>query len=351
MNVIAEEIGGARILTNSRLAALRTCQRLHYYRYAQGYRPVERAGALRFGSLIHDAWEAWSRAERGDAQLASALGAIAVAAAPDPFDAVRARVLIGGYHARWVDEDLEWLAVEQPFRVALRNPETGRASRLWEVAGKMDGVVRDRTTGYVYVVERKTAGVDIGVGSRYWARLTLDSQVSIYLDAARECGYDARGVLYDVIGKPKLDPFTATPVEERKYTEKASKLKDGTIRPAGSLYANQRESDETPAEFEERLTAHVGEQPDRYFRRGEIVRLADEIEEARFDLWQLAQQLRESERAGRYPRNPGSCERYGRLCEFFGPCSRQGSLEDTTMFRRVAHMHPELEDERGDAEA
>lgn len=355
---VAAELAGARVLTNSRFAALRTCQRLHHYKYGLGYRPVERAHALRFGSFVHAALEAWSRAERGDTQLAAALDAIETAVVRarrdneeiDAYDVARARALVGAYDTRWVDADLEWLAVEAPFAVPLRNPATGRPSPLWEVRGKMDGIAREVSTGYVYVVERKTSGEDIGLGSTYWSVLTLDAQVSIYLDAARTLGHDARGVLYDVVGKPGLKPYEATPPEERKYTSKPSKLADGTVRPAGSLYAGQRERAETPEEFEARLTDHVAENPDRYFRRGEIVRLEDEVEEARFDLWQLAQQLRESERAGRYPRNPGACRAFRRMCAFFPVCSRQGSLDDTTLYRRLDNVHPELEVEREDEE-
>lgn len=345
------ELNGTRILTNSRMIALRRCQRLHHYKYGLGYRPLAGSRALRFGSLGHDGMEAWSRAPRGDAQLAAALAAIETAAVRaqrdndplDPFDVVRARVMLTGYHERWVDADLEWLAVEEPFRMPLRNPETGRTSPLWEIAGKMDGIARERATGFVYVVERKTSSEDISVGSSYWARLTLDGQISIYLDAARQLGHDARGVLYDVLGKPKLAPYKATPIEERKYTEKASKLKDGTVRPAGSLHANQRERDEAPEEYEVRLAEHVAEQPERYYRRGEVVRLESEVEEARYDIWQLAGQLRESERTGRYPRNPSSCESYRQMCAFFPVCARQGTLEDTTLYRRLSNVHPELE--------
>lgn len=346
------EIGGTRILTNSRMIALRRCQRMHFFKYIKGYRARGARHALRFGSLVHDALEAWSRAGRGDVQLEAALKAIEAAVVRaqrendplDHVDVIRARVMLTGYHVRWVDADLEWLAVEEPFRIPLRNPATGRPSPLWEIAGKMDGIARERSTGFIYVVERKTSSEDIGPGSTYWSKLTLDGQVSIYLDAARQGGYDVRGVLYDVLGKPKLDPYKATPLEERKYTEKASKLKDGTIRPAGSLHANQRERDETPEEYEARLAEHVGQQPDRFFRRGEIVRLEDEVEEARYDIWQLAQQLRESERTERYPRNPSACEQYRRMCDFWPVCSRQSTLEDATLFRRLSHVHPELEE-------
>lgn len=348
-----EELSGARILTNSRLIALRTCQRYHYYRYGLGYRPITSTLALLFGTLVHFCLEAWSRTDGGEERLTAALAALNEAAAIaqrekkpiDPYELARARVMVIGYHERWIGEDIEWLAIERPFRMPLRNPATGRPSPLWEIRGKRDADVRDRSTGYLHVVERKTASGDIGPGSTYWGKLTLDGQVSIYLDAARADGLDVRSVLYDVLGKPKLQPYRATPEAERKYTERASKLKDGTVRPAGSLHANQREQDETPEEFEARLAEHVAEDPNRYFRRGEIVRLEDEVEEARFDLWQLAQQLREAERAGRYPRNPSACERYGRMCEFWAVCSRQGSLDDTTRFRKLTHVHPELDDQ------
>lgn len=347
------ELAGSRVLTNSRIGARQTCQRLEQLKYQLGYRAVRRAHALGFGSLIHDGLEAWSKAERGDAQLDAALAVLEAAAkrgmaegAPvDPYDAVRARVMLTGYHFRWVDEDLEWLAVEQKWSMPLRNPKTGKASRLWTLEGKFDGVVRRISNGHVHVVERKTSGEDIGVGSTYWSALTLDNQVSMYLDAARANGHDARGVLYDVLGKPKLDPYKATPVEERRYTERASKLKDGTVRPAGSLHSNQRERDEAPAEFEVRLTGHVAANPDRYYRRGEIVRLDDEVQELRVELWQIAQQLRESQRTGQFPRNAKACRQYGRMCDFWPVCARQGSLHDTLLYRRVDHVHPELVDE------
>lgn len=338
---VGTELTGARVLTNSRLNTLRQCQRLHYYKYMLGVRPVGRTLPLRFGSLIHAGLEAWSKAKHGEPQLEAALAALDAAIAKarqanepfDEFDVVRARVLMTGYHYRWADDDLDWIAVEQPFSIPLRNPATGRLSPLWEVRGKMDGITRRRSTGEVLVAERKTSSEDIGVGSPYWSVLTLDGQVSIYLDAARQLGHDARGVLYDVVGKPGLQPYKATPPEKQK------RKADGT------LYANQRERDETPAEFEARLVEHVAEQPDRYFRRGKVVRFEDEVEEGRFDVWQLAQQLRESERAGRFPRNTTACRRFNKLCEFFPVCSRQASIDDETMYRRVSSLHPELDDE------
>lgn len=334
---MTQELTGAWILTNSRIVARQTCQQLEHLRYQQGIRPVRSAHALGFGSLVHDGLEAWSKAPRGDEQLTAALAALDAAVSNgqrgnqslDPYDVARARVMLTGYHERWVDDDLEWVAVEQPWSMSLRNPASGKASRLWKLAGKFDAIARDEK-GHIYVVERKTSSSDIGFGSSYWARLTVDNQVSMYLDAARANGFDARGVLYDVLGKPKLQPATATPLEKQK--RKAD----------GSLYANQRERNETPQEYEARLVDHLAEQPARYYARGPVVRLENEVQKIRKELWDIAQQLRDSQRADRFPRNPNACERYGRLCEMFAICAGQGSADDTLSYRRVTNVHPEL---------
>jgi hypothetical protein len=69
------EHGATNLLTTSRLSSARACQRLHKYRYADGIRPAREAEALRFGSLVHKALEAWFKAPP-DARLVSALNAI-----------------------------------------------------------------------------------------------------------------------------------------------------------------------------------------------------------------------------------------------------------------------------------
>lgn len=52
--------GEKEMLTNSRLSALRKCARYHFHRYETPIEPcVEESEALRFGSLMHAAWEAY----------------------------------------------------------------------------------------------------------------------------------------------------------------------------------------------------------------------------------------------------------------------------------------------------
>lgn len=320
-----------QLLTASRVKSYRRCPRLHHLRYDLGIRPVESAAPLRFGTLVHEALAAWWDGPR-DSALERAQALLASAHEVDPYDLVRAQVLLAGYDARWRDSPLVAECVEREFKIPFTNPESGRDSRTYELAGKVDAIVRDTATGEVWVLEHKTTSADMSPGSPYWLALRLDTQVSVYLRGAVALGYDVRGCIYDVLGKPALRPGLATPPESRKYT------KDG------KLYANQREVDETPDEFAGRLANAVMTEPDRYYLRGSVLRLEDEASEAAWELWQLARAMREGELAMRHPRNPDACFQWGRPCEYFGVCTGTESIEDPTRFARVA-PHEELTQE------
>jgi hypothetical protein len=209
------------------------------------------------------------------------------------------------------------------------NPETGAPSRTWRLGGKIDAIVRD-ARGRVLIVEHKTSSEQIGPGSEYWRRLRMDGQVSVYYAGARALGYDVAGCLYDVLGKPGIRPLKATPPEARKYT------KDG------ALYKAQRETDETPDEYEARVLADIAGDADGYYQRGEVVRLDAEMDEAMFDLWQTSRTIHEYRKAGRAPRNPDGCKQYGRSCSYLPVCSGEASIDDPTRYRRLDDPHPEL---------
>lgn len=252
--------------------------------------------------------------------------------ATDPYDLARAEVMLRGYDARWGAERYDVLDVEAEFRAPLVNPDTGRASQTWILGGKIDVIVRE-TDGArrTLVVEHKTTSDDAGVGSDYIKRLRLDGQVSTYFDgAAARLGAPIDGCIYDVLVKPCIRPLRATPPESRKYT------KDGR------LYATQREADETPDEYRARLIEKIAASPDEFYVRAEVVRLDGEMDDHRRDTWELGRELRESVLAGRFPRNPDACVRYGRTCEFFGVCTGEARLDDPAAFTRVENVHGEL---------
>lgn len=244
----------------------------------------------------------------------------------------------------------------------------------------------------VYIVEHKTANADIGPGSPYWRKLTLDAQCSNYMVGARALGHDPKGVIYDVIRKIGIKPRLATPVEERKYTQARSKAcaeckkkspaplphvdpktgaecepmvraGDGAqewVRPSfdgdhaterrvitdpgGQLYANMREHDETLDEFRARCIAEVRDNLGDYFRREPVVRMSDEEVESAYDTWQVAHQIRQSELDNCWPRNDASCEAYSSLCSYFAICAEGVSMHDETRYRSKDDAHAELSD-------
>jgi hypothetical protein len=315
-----------KLLTHSRLKVARSCLVRHELEYEQGIRPVEVAVALAVGTLAH----AWLEARLRT--IAAPLDPLHVSLdVPeiDPYERERLRVMLAGYSARWEDDAqrYEVLAVERQFDLELRNPATGRPSRKWRVGGKIDAIVRERESARVLVVEHKTSAADVSTGSLYWRQLRIDSQIAIYLDGAKALGYDAAGVLYDVLGKPSLRPLKATPTEDRRYTK------------TGQLYASQRSEDETPDQYGERCGAAICAEPDAYYQRAEIVRLETEVEAARVDLWEMAHVID----SGRAPRNPDACLSRGHACPFLPVCGGEASLSDPTRYRG-GPIHPELQE-------
>lgn len=317
------------VITNSQLTTFRRCQREHYFAYLLGIRSREDAETLRFGSLMHKGLEAWWEAVRlgldADMRLARALGAIAGDEASDEYEHAKAFVLMRGYDARWGSElSDEVTAVEAEFCAPIVNPDTDATSRTYALGGKID-VLFARS-----FMEHKTTSDDIGVGSVYWRKLLLDPQVSTYYAGAKSLGHEVDGCVYDVIRKPGLRPFKATPADVRKYT------KDGR------LYANQHDLDETAEEYAARLVEEVGANPDKYYQRGNVVRLEAEEREAQQDTWDLARMMRENVLVERYPRNTDACTRYGRVCPYFAVCTNTATLEDPALFERVDNVHREL---------
>ena len=295
------------------------------FRYELGYVSIERAHSLRFGSAVHVGLEKlWTNGWDAESAITAALQSTS-----DPFDAARIEIALLGYHTRWKDEPLELVCAEKEFRNTLVNPDTGAPSKTWEQAGKLDVLVRDQLS-LIWIMEHKTSSEDVSTGSQYWEKLRLDSQVSNYFVGARSLGYEPAGVIYDVLKKPSIRPAKATPIESRKYTK------------AGALYANQRDTDETPEEFRARLLEDVAAKPAEYYSRGEVARLESEEFESARDNWHWAKLIRESQLSNRWPRNPEACERYHRMCEFWPVCTKTASIDDPTRFS-IEKTHQELE--------
>lgn len=310
------------ILTHSRMRTYRECARKHDLMYRQMYRPVREGDALHFGTLMHAGLEAWWT---GGDWLA------AIEKEADPFDRVKAYELMVGYNRVYtpVRDEYEVLTAEARFEAPLINPATMLPSRTWKLGGKQDVILKRIADGHVVVVEHKTTSESLTDGD-YWARLQIDHQISNYVIGAEALGFPVDDTLYDVIKKPTIRPLAATPVESRKYTKE------------GKLYAAQREEAETPSEFAARLREDIEADPGKYFQQRTIARMNSQIQDFMFDAWQTAQEIRSAALAGRAPRNPEACLRYGR-CPFWDVCvNGLVPAEHPETFVQLETPHPEL---------
>jgi hypothetical protein len=147
--------------------------------------------------------------------------------------------------------------------------------------------------------------------------LRLDQQISLYVIAARELGYDVATVLYDVIRKPSIAPK----IVDRKTARR-----------------------ETADEFGDRLTEDISTRPDFYFARKEIPRLEADLEEFRAEVWQQQLMLRNCQKTGHWYRNTNACLHPYR-CSYTDICFQGINLTNGTIpigFKKLASVHPEL---------
>jgi PD-(D/E)XK nuclease superfamily protein len=380
------------LYTSSRLRVIRECLRKHHLRYIEGLQTPP-TDVMRFGTIGHAALEAylrvWRTAPRDteyessdaaevfgiehDRVLAARLSAaLTIIDTSDlsPWDRIKLRLLVIAYHDRWGTEPWEILAVEQEFDYWLGDKH---------IAGKIDAIIRNRADGRIYVLEHKFTGSETSLGGPYWERLTIDTQVSIYIDGAAMLGYDISGCIYDVIKRPGHEPKLATPIEKREYTKgKGCKgcggsgggkagiiqgrgvyivagpgeeqreiqctgcsgtgwLNDAEGKPqAPRLHSHQRDTDETGEAFEERLVEAIAEAPDAFLLRGTVTRLDAELPAMRQD---VLDDIAVAE-TGLQPRNPDACARYGAMCAYWTLCSGTATTDD--FMRGPAHPEPEV---------
>lgn len=345
-----------RLMTASRARDARACRRRHYLRYILGYRSAADAHALRFGTLLHLMLEAWWLAVMHGLPVEAWLDAaqrVLREQNVEVIDRLKLQVLMMGYHLRWAAEaaHYEVLGVELQFEGPLVNPKTGRASRLWKLAGKLDVLLRDRRDGLVRVVEHKSSSEDVSPGSDYWRRLKMDGQVSVYFEGGRILGHEIYAVLYDVVGK-LAHSFKEVPVTDELGNKIVLDAQGQRVRASGGRWRQTGDKDqgyvlqtrpETPEEFQERIAGVVAEAPERFFTRAEVHRLEQELADGITDVWQLGQSLRDEELEQRFPRNPDACMQPGRTCAFFAACVGEASIDDQRLYVRSDNVHPELE--------
>jgi hypothetical protein len=259
--------------------------------------------------------------------------------------------LVSGYAWRWA-EPLKVVASEQAFQLRLKNPATGAPSTIFDLAGKIDGII-EVSPGRLAVLEHKFLGTDIAIESDVWRRLQLDSQVSIYINAARELGYDVATVLYDCIRKPTIKP-TAVPVTDDLGAKIVLDGNGKRVQTAKGEWRQTGDTDKgfvlqtrdcTAEEWTAKLMADIGKRPNQYYCRHEVPRLDSDLKECRQELWELQQTIRQAENTGRWFKTVSfsTCPN----CPYFGFCTSKYNPSDPLPagFSKVVDLHPELKGE------
>lgn len=254
---------------------------------------------------------------------------------------VRAKIrgLLRGYDARWSDAGYLALSVEQTFEHDLFNPDTGKPSRTFTTAGKLDAVAS--LSSRRFVIDHKTTSEDISdPNAPYWQQLAIEGQATHYMLLEWLGGNKPDGAVWDVTRKPLIRPKKLTKAErtlavaDRKYFGRSL-----TQQSLDSLQVNESETLEM---YESRL-AHdcTIERPEWYFQRRSVPRLDSEMLEYAQDLWEQAHLIRESRKRPRLPKHTGACLMYGSPCRFLGICSGHDS-PDSERWQRKAATHREL---------
>jgi hypothetical protein len=301
-----------QLLTNSRAECFKACRRRCFWSYECAIRRDTDAKPLRMGTAYHIGLDFLKTGYTIEEALAAVR--LYYACTPTNFDQREwelecdtVAALVTGYEWRWKNAPLNWVASEQSFQVPLVNPATGAKSRLFEFAGKADGIIK-LEDGRLAVGEHKLLGNDIGLDSDLWRRLQLDGQISGYVFGGRRVGFQVSTVLYDCARKPTIKPNPIAITDdlgakivldksgERVRTERGQWRQTGDAAKGYTLQTR----DMTPTEWCTKLLDDIGEQPDFYFARVEIPRLDSDIAEWSDELWQLQKSLRDAQVHNRF---------------------------------------------------
>lgn len=357
---ILPRIDGKEVLTYSAIASFRNCARKFDLRYQHWLLPDEQAEALVRGSVIHDALEAFYKVimagDPNDLSVVAEANAAMKKTIDNRCDGHagddrmhdrwhHAHAIAKCYVDRWtakedfvgqvVDDEYELLAIEHEFVSPIVNPDTGRPSATFVMAGKVDGIIRFKSDGHLYVLERKTAAeIDEG----YLAKLWSDFQSMLYASyLGKLFGEQFRGVLYDVMRKSRHAQKAGE--SQQKFEERLASYK--TQKTIDKHLAAGPKPSETDEEFRSRLQ-EVYSSPNAQHR--ELIYFdEDRLRVVQEEVWDITKQILAARKRGRFGMNTSNCYAFNRACSFTQIC-RAGRLDEmTSQGLSVIPPHRELE--------
>lgn len=251
-----------------------------------------------------------------------------------------ARGLMRGYHARWGNQQtgIELVDCERYLEAPLTNLDTGRNSRTFRIAGKLDKLARHNSR--LCLFDHKTTSSDIAdPASTYWRQLEIERQPSHYELLLLANGIRVDRIVWDVIRKPGIRP---------KNIAKATLAELETVREycgygvtAAAIEHAKEHGTENGELFEYRVASECVNDPDRYFARRGVNRTREGLADYGGQLWDMAKDMQLARLNNRHYQNSGACMNYGSACDFLGICSGHDTPDSERWQERVS-VHPEL---------
>jgi hypothetical protein len=277
---------------------------------------------------------------------------------------------------RWLyagDQRFDVVGSEIKCVIPVIDPATGRKAPKTKFVLKVDKLVRDRSSGMVYVWERKSTSQSI-TDADYWEGLTQGDQVTGYIYGVRVAQYSGQLVRYgihpsdppvagafcDVWHKPDISPKMLTQADTATFVETGQYCGEGfTVKPEPSgqrIVVNQEIAQtvpgkkegafairETPEMFGARLLADIAERPEHYYAQREVSRTDKDLEAFQWHIYNLARQIRHVEGKNLWVKNVRACKS-GFHCEFIGLCQSGAEIDPDTVppgYKRKYPTKPE----------
>jgi hypothetical protein len=369
------------ILSASHIGTFKACPQRYYMRYVLGLKPIEETESQRYGTSWHKILEIVNLLPGNkcpdcdmekkrvipncplcngtglvtiggmDAVVAYLDAAYAnppISKTPEEAQVEKITLLYSliGYNWYYTEQgDYEVVAQELEFSIPLKSPGSKRSLPNVILQGRIDKILREYTTGKLFVKEHKSTGSSVDPDSNYWKHLTLDTQTLLYPLAAKSYGYKDVGVLYDVWHRPGIQPCKLTQADSKAFVDVTSEthgkycgqdftitteLKEGPN--CGYLLVNgvppqiepgKKEGTfaikETPEMFGARLLQDITERPTFYFRTQPIPRTDADLERFEVELFNLYQTIRNMDRNCGWYCNEHQCEATYK-CSFLDLC-------------------------------
>lgn len=354
--------------TNSQLNTAGECERKAYLAYVQGIRPVRQSKALKIGDAVHiglDKWYSGDKPTANEAAREASAHYLRRSQSEDrDAEAALAAAMVAAYIYTYDDQPYRVIASEVAFDLPLPNPVSGLPDESIRIAGKIDKIVE--YNGDIVIMEHKTTTKDISPGSNYWRRLRIDSQVSMYIAAARAMGYQVTETIYDVIRRPTVEPCMLTQGDTQTFIETGqyhgaqfgvSLVENGATPqvivngvPAEVVQGKKSFAiRETPEMYGARVEHMMLSNPGYWFQRQIVGRYDETIKSHLWDVYESVMLMRYSLDNGYWPKRTRACFAYG-VCPYFELCANNISGADLSQlpddYYITDDVHEELKEER-----